>query len=93
MMTAETSTRRALGDARTRKLEQMGVADESSSVRKMTEHVRKLHATSVGVEQAHLEAIGRRMFEAKVNLMDKKENPLMGKRVLKAINDGPKKAN
>lgn len=86
-------TRRALGDARTRKLEQMGVADENSSVRKMTEHVRKLHASSVGVEQAHLEAIGRRMFEAKVNLMDKKENPLMGKRVLKAINDGPKKAN
>jgi hypothetical protein len=83
-------TRRALGDARARKLEQMGVTDEHSSVRKLTERVRKL---SEDVEAEHLNAIGRRMFEAKVKLMDKKENPLMGKRVLKALNDGAKKAN
>jgi hypothetical protein len=30
------------------------------------------------------------MFEAKVNLVDKKKNPLMGKRVLQALKDGAK---
>jgi hypothetical protein len=62
--------RRALGDARTRKLEEMGVTDEHASVRKMTQHVRKLHASSADIGPEHLEAIGRRMFEAKVKLMD-----------------------
>jgi len=80
--------RRALAtDARARKLEGLGVADEHTAVRKLADNVRRMHA---GAAEGVVDAIGRRMFEAKLKLAEKYANPLLAGRVLKALQAGAK---
>jgi len=76
--------RRALAtDARARKLvEGLGMADEHTAVRKLADNVRRMHA---GAAEGVVNAIGRRMFEAKLKLAEKYANPLLAGRILKAL--------
>jgi acetamidase/formamidase len=67
-----------------RKMMETHNINEEAHTAKLAQNVRALSADAT-VSSMHAKAIGRRMLEAKFNLVDKHANPLMGTRIAKAL--------